>query len=78
MEELESIAKNPRQEDLNKDTEDSDYSGDENEIIPKENRDSKEKDHKKSADAKEPRDNTAEKIQLIKKKLPPSLKPKKK
>lgn len=53
IDELDSIAKNPRLDDSGKNSEDSDYSGDENEIVPtkeKEARDSK--DNKKSVEGR--------------------------
>lgn len=38
VEELESYARNPRLDESNKNTEDSDYSGDENEIVDNDNK----------------------------------------
>ena len=57
-----------------KNSEDSDYSGDENEIVGKEGRDSREKDPKNRSVEGRERDNTTEKNPTKKPKIPPGLK----
>ena len=68
QEEIENYSRTTKIEENNnkKDSEDSDYSGDELEIENNGN-------NKKSVDAKEPRETTGEKNLLIKKKIPMSL-----
>lgn len=77
MEDLENFARNLKIDDSGKNSEDSDYSGDENEIVPgnKEGRDSKDK--KGSVEGREPRQNTMEKGIKKKNLLPPSKSKKK-
>ncbi len=59
MEELQSIARNPRLDDSGKNSEDSDYSGDQNEIVPTKEKDARDsKDNKRSVEGREARDNT--------------------
>ena len=74
QEELEKFNRNAQIQESGKNSEDSDYSGDENEIVGKEGRDSREKEPKnRSVEGKE-RENTTEKNGPKKPKIPPGLK----